>query len=240
MNTILSVSNLSKSYGERRVLIDFNLSLCSGEIVGILGENGAGKSTAIECMVGTITPDAGVVTILGMHPVKDRRTVTQKIGVQFQDTRYQDRIKVYEICEITAALYEKPADWKYLLRRFNLEEFANRFVNDLSGGERQRLTVVLALIPHPQLVFLDELTTALDPRMRKDVLKYIGQLKKEGLSIVLVSHFMDEVRQLCDKVIILSKGRTVAYGTIEEIIRISGQDNLEDAYLSLSEESDKL
>lgn len=240
MNTILSVSNLSKSCGEKKVLADFNLSLCSGEVVGILGENGAGKSTAIECMVGTKTPDAGVVTILGMHPVKDRKAVTQKIGVQFQHTGYQDRIKVREICEMTVALYDESADWKNLLRRFNLEEFANRFVNDLSGGERQRLTVALALIPHPQLVFLDELTTALDPRMRKDVLKYIGQLKKDGLSIVLVSHFMDEVQQLCDKVIILSQGKTVAHGTIDEITRISGKDNLEDAYLHLSEETEIL
>lgn len=231
---VLTVNNLSKSYKGKYALQDFSITLHKGEVVGLLGENGAGKSTAIECILGIKQQDSGTVSILGLDPVRDRKQVMERIGVQFQDTRYQDRITVEEVCRMTAALYPHPAGWPELLQRFSLNELRKRFVNDLSGGERQRLSVLLALIPGPVIVFLDELTTALDPRMRKDVLHYLEDLKRESMSMLLVSHFMDEVERLCDRVCILRGGRIVASGTIGAIISQSGKDNLEDAYLALS------
>lgn len=203
---------------------------------GLLGANGAGKSTAMECMLGTKTADSGAVRLLGQDPKRQRRELFEKIGVQFQEGDYQQEIKVFELCEETACLYRDPADWKELCSRFGIGDKLKNTVKSLSGGERQRLFIVLALIPDPELVFLDELTTGLDARARRSVWKTLTELKKQGLTIFLTSHFMDEVEALCDEICILKKGSAVFCGTVEEAKRKCGCEKFEDAYLMLSDE----
>ena len=180
---------LTKSYQGRTVLKDLNLSVKAGTVFGLLGANGAGKSTTIECILGTKQADGGTALVLGRDAKKERRNVFQKVGVQFQEGDYQPEIKVSELCGETACLYGRPADWRKLCERFGIGDKIGYTVKGLSGGERQRLFIVLALIPNPELVFLDELTTGLDARARRTVWKILEELKGEGLTIFLTSHY---------------------------------------------------
>ncbi|MCI6738017.1 MAG: ABC transporter ATP-binding protein [Intestinibacter sp.] len=239
MEEIIKVNKLCKSYGEKTAVDNLNLSVKPGTVVGILGANGAGKSTSIECILGTKKSDSGNVSICGMNPIKDRKKLFEKIGVQFQDSNYQSEIRVDELCEETACIYKNPADWRELLKEFGISDKERNQVKSLSGGERQRLFIVLALIPQPEVVFLDELTTGLDARARREVWRTLEKLKKDGLTIILTSHFMDEVEILCDEILILNKGKTVFYGTVEEAIKNSPCDKFEDAYLWYSDEEGK-
>lgn len=236
MQTAIKVEQLSKSYGNVFAVDKISLSVKSGSVFGLLGANGAGKSTTIECILGTKKADSGIVSVLGRNPRKNRRQLFQDVGVQFQECDYQPEIRVSELCEETACLYENPSDWRKLCTQFGIADKISSSVKDLSGGERQRLFIVLALIPDPQLVFLDELTTGLDVKGRRGVWKILSDLKNEGLTIFLTSHFMDEVEALCDEICILKKGKSVFYGTVEQAKKISGCSNFEDAYLSLSGE----
>jgi len=161
------------------------------------------------------------------------------VGVQFQETSYQDKIRVWELCQVTASLYKPPRDPKLLLHQFGLSDKLKVMVNDLSGGQKQRLFIVLALIADPEVIFLDELTTGLDVRARRDVWNSILKLKEDGLTVLLTSHFMDEVETLCDKIMILKNGRTVFEGTVNEAIQNSPYDQLEDAYFFFTEEERK-
>lgn len=236
MQTAIEVEQLSKSYGKLLAIDNISLSVESGTVYGLLGANGAGKSTTIECILGTRTADSGTVTVLGCNPQKNRRSLFQNVGVQFQEGDYQPEIKVSELCEETACLYKNPADWKELCTQFGIGDKIGRAVKNLSGGERQRLFIVLALIPNPQLVFLDELTTGLDAKARRGVWKILSDLKSKGLTIFLTSHFMDEVETLCDEICILKQGKAVFYGTVEQAKETSGCTKFEDAYLALSGE----
>lgn len=186
--------------------------------------------------MGIRKADAGTVSVLGANVKKERRKLFQEVGVQFQDGDYQPEIKVLELCEETACLYKNPADWKVLCERFGIGDKLKSTVKSLSGGERQKLFIVLALIPNPKLVFLDELTTGLDAKARRMVWKILEELKAQGLTIFLTSHFMDEVEALCDEICILRKGETVFYGTVEQAKRQSGCEKFEDAYLRFSDE----
>ena len=206
-------------------------------MLGLLGANGAGKSSTIECILGTKKMDGGEVRILGMNPVKDRTRVFEKVGVQFQESKYQDLLKVEELCEMTASLYRETGDFETLLQMFGIADKKKTYVKELSGGERQRLFIVLALIPNPELVFLDELTTGLDARARRDVWNILKKLKEQGLSILLTLHFMDEVEALCDEILILRKGNMVFYGTVDEAKEQSSMEHFEDAYLWFTEEA---
>lgn len=174
-----------------------------------------------------------------MDPKKDRTKLFEKVGVQFQESKYQELIKVSELCENTSVLYKNVRDYKELLDQLGLSDKQTAYVKDLSGGERQRLFIVLALIPNPELVFLDELTTGLDARVRRDVWKLLEQLKHQGLSILLTSHYMDEVEALCDRILILKKGKTVFEGTIEHAKTESGKESLEEAYLWFTDEEEE-
>lgn len=232
----IEVRQLSKSYNGLQAVKNLNLSVKKGKVFGLLGANGAGKSTSIECILGTRNPDSGTVSILGMNPRKDRRKLFQKVGVQFQESNYQREITVKELCEETASLYREAADWRELLAQFGIGDKLGSTVQSLSGGQRQRLFIVLALIPNPQAVFLDELTTGLDAKARRDVWKTLEGLKKKGLTILLTSHFMDEVEALCDEICILKRGETVFYGTVAEAIAKSPFEKFEDAYLWYSDE----
>ena len=236
MSEAIFVEGLTKKYGEKTVVNHLNLSVKSGTVFGLLGANGAGKSTTIECMLGTKQADSGTVRLLGQNPKKCRRGLFQKIGVQFQEGDYHKEIKVFELCEETASLYRKSADWRKLCGQFGIGDKAKAAVKSLSGGERQRLFIVLALIGQPQLVFLDELTTGLDAKARRGVWKTLESLKEQGLTIFLTSHFMDEVEALCDEICILKKGAAVFRGTVGQAKAQCGCEHFEDAYLKLSDE----
>ena len=236
MNEIISVKQLSKSYGGLTAVKGLDLSVMQGTVFGLLGANGAGKSTTIECMLGTRKPYAGTVSILGMNPLLQRKQLFENVGVQFQEANYQDKVTVAELCEVTQSLYRNAADYGELLKQFGIFDKAKSMVKELSGGQRQKLFIVLALIPQPKVVFLDELTTGLDAKARREVWKILSDLKEKGLTIFLTSHFMDEVEALCDWVCILKKGKAVFYGTVEEAIAGSPYDKFEDAYLWYSDE----
>ncbi|NEZ71068.1 ABC transporter ATP-binding protein [Clostridium botulinum] len=235
---VIKVHNLYKSYGNVQVVKDISLTVKKGEVFGLLGANGAGKSTTIECILGTKNFDDGQVSILGMNSKKERKQLFQKVGVQFQESNYQDKITVKELCEITEVLYKNPLDCNKLLEQFHLQDKARKLVNELSGGEKQRLFIILALIPNPEVVFLDELTTGLDVKARRDVWKCLLNLKKQGLTIFLTSHFMDEVEVLCDKICILKNGVIDFYGTVEEAVAVSPYEKFEDAYLWFVDEEE--
>lgn len=236
MSEAVWVQGLTKSYNGKTVVDHLDLSVPRGTVFGLLGANGAGKSTTIECILGTRQPDAGTVRPLGESPNKRRSALFQRIGVQFQEGDYQQEIKVSELCEETACLYRHPADWRTLCMQLGIGDRQNAAVKSLSGGERQRLFIVLALIPQPELVFLDELTTGLDAKARRSVWKKLETLKANGLTIFLTSHFMDEVEALCDEICILKKGNVVFRGTVEQAKARCGCECFEDAYLRLSDE----
>ena len=236
MNEIISVKQLSKSYGGLTAVQGLDLSVTQGTVFGLLGANGAGKSTTIECMLGTRKFDAGTVSILGMNPLLQRKRLFENVGVQLQEANYQDKVTVAELCEVTQSLYRNAADYGELLKQFGIFDKAKSMVKELSGGQRQKLFIVLALIPQPKVVFLDELTTGLDAKARREVWKILSDLKEKGMTIFLTSHFMDEVEALCDTICILKKGKAVFYGTVEEAIAGSPYDKFEDAYLWYSDE----
>ncbi len=236
MSEAVFVQGLTKVYDGKTAVDHLSFSVQSGTVFGLLGANGAGKSTTIECILGTKQADAGTVRLLGQDPKKSRRALFQRIGVQFQEGDYEKEIKVSELCEEIASLYRKPADWRALCAQFGIGEKTGASVKNLSGGERQRLFIVLALIPQPELFFLDELTTGLDAKARRGVWKTLETLKEHGLTIFLTSHFMDEVEALCDEICILKKGAPVFRGTVEQAKKQCGCERFEDAYLRLSDE----
>lgn len=236
MDDIIKVENLSKSYGQLKAVSNLSFTVKKGTVFGLLGANGAGKSTTIECMLGTKPMDKGTISIMGLNPKSNRKELFQKLGVQFQEASYQENIRVGELCEVTSSLYKNPNDYSILLKKFGIADKSKSLVKELSGGQKQRLFIILALIPRPEIVFLDELTTGLDARARRDVWQILKELKEQGLTILLTSHFMDEVEVLCDEIYILKKGNSVFYGTIEEAIAKSPYDKFEDTYLWYTDE----
>ena len=236
----VSVRNLTKSFSGRRVVDDLSFDVQRGEVFALLGHNGAGKSTTIDLILGLKKPDGGSAKILGMDAAKHRKQVFERVGVQLQHTQYQPNITVEEACIEYASLYAAPADYHKLLDGFGLDALRKSFVSKLSGGERQKLSVVLALIGNPEIVFLDELTTGLDVVARREVWRILKQLKEQGLTIFLTTHYMEEAEALCDRVYIVKSGKKVAEGTIDEVIAASGQKNLEEAYLFFMGEEELL
>ena len=236
----VSVRNLTKSFSGRRVVDDLSFDVQKGEVFALLGHNGAGKSTTIDLILGLKTPDGGSAKILGMDAAQNRKQVFERVGVQLQHTQYQTNITVEEACIEYASLYADPADYPKLLEQFGLGTLRKNFVSKLSGGERQKLSVVLALIGKPEIVFLDELTTGLDVVARREVWRTLKQLESQGLTIFLTTHYMEEAEALCDRVCIIKSGEKVAEGTIGEVVAASGQKNLEDAYLFFMGEEELL
>ena len=236
----VSVRNLTKSFSGRRVVDDLSFDVQRGEVFALLGHNGAGKSTTIDLILGLKAPDGGSAKILGTDAAKNRKQVFERVGVQLQNTQYQTSITVEEACIEYASLYAAPADYPRLLEQFGLGTLRKNFVSKLSGGERQTLSVVLALIGNPEIVFLDELTTGLDVVARREVWRTLKQLESQGLTIFLTTHYMEEAEALCDRVCIIKSGKKVAEGTIDEVIAVSGQNDLEDAYLFFMGEEELL
>ena len=238
MTDVIEVFGLSKSYFGRTVIENMDITVSEGEVYGLLGANGSGKTTAIECMLGTRKADAGSVSIQGLNPWPSRKQLFEKVGVQFQEANYADRIRVDELCEETACLYKDSVDYKILLQKFGLMEKQKAAVSQLSGGQRQRLFIILALIPDPEVVFLDELTTGLDAKARRGVWNILQDLKKQGMTIFLTSHFMDEVENLCDRIGVIKDGRLAYSGNVKEFVRLSPYEKMEDAYLWFTKEED--
>lgn len=227
----IRVRNLTKSFGGRRVVDGLSFDVEKGQVFALLGHNGAGKSTTIDLILGLKTPESGTAKILGMDAARNRKQVFERVGVQLQHIQYQSAITVEEACIEYASLYAAPADFRQLLESFGLNELRKSFVSKLSGGERQKLSVVLALIGNPELVFLDELTTGLDVVARREVWRRLKHLKEQGLTIFLTTHYMEEAEALCDRVCIIKSGKKVAEGSIDEVVAAAGQNNLEEAYL---------
>ena len=236
----IQVKKLTKSFSGRKVINELSFEVNKGEVFALLGHNGAGKSTVIDLILGLKSPDEGNTTILGMDAAKHRKKVFEKVGVQLQHTEYQNMMTVEEACMEYASLYEKPSDYKALLHSFGLSELKKSYINKLSGGEKQKLSVVLALIGNPEIVFLDELTTGLDVAARREVWRTLKHLKEKGLTIFLTTHYMEEAQELCDRVCLIKSGEKVIEGTIAEIVKASGKTDLEEAYLYFMGEEDLL
>ena len=236
----IQVNNLTKSFSGRKVINDLSFEVNKGEVFALIGHNGAGKSTTIDLILGLKCPDEGNATILGMDAAKHRKKVFEKVGVQLQHTEYQNRMTVEEACMEYASLYKKPSDYKELLHSFGLSDLKKSYINKLSGGEKQKLSVVLALIGNPEIVFLDELTTGLDVAARREVWRTLKHLKEKGLTIFLTTHYMEEAQAVCDHVCIIKSGEKVIEGTIAEIVNASGKTDLEEAYLYFMGEEDLL
>jgi ABC-2 type transport system ATP-binding protein len=222
MTSVIEVTGLTKRYGDRAVVDGISFGVDQGEIFGILGPNGAGKTTAIECLEGLRRRDAGQVRILGLDPRTDRHRLQQRIGVQLQQTQLQDKLKVREALDMYASFYPHPADWRELLERWGLSGQSRTRFGQLSGGQKQRLFIALALVGNPELVFLDELTAGLDPGARRATWDLIRAVRAVGVTVVLVSHFMDEVEELCDRVAILERGRIAALDTPAGLVDSAG------------------
>ncbi|MFJ9566822.1 ATP-binding cassette domain-containing protein [Streptomyces fuscichromogenes] len=221
MPTVIEVTDLRKSYGGRAVVDGVSLAVEEGEIFGILGPNGAGKTTTVECVEGLRMPDAGRVRVTGLDPVADHEKVARVLGAQLQQSELQPKLTVREALELYASFYPGPLDWAPLAERLGLtDKLATRF-GKLSGGQRQRLFIALALIGDPRVVVLDELTTGLDPRARRDTWELIEDVRDRGVTVLLVTHFMEEAQRLCDRIAVIDKGRVAALDTPAGLIRRS-------------------
>jgi ABC-2 type transport system ATP-binding protein len=234
MTAVIEVAGLTKRYGGEPVVDEISFNVDQGEIFGLLGPNGAGKTTAVECLEGLRQRDGGRVAILGLDPRGDGHRLHQRIGVQLQDTQLPDKLRVGEALDMYASFYPHPANWRELLDRWGLSSKVKTPFAKLSGGQKQRLFIALALVGSPEVVFLDELTAGLDPGARRATWELIRQVRAGGVTVVLVSHFMDEVEELCDRVAILKQGRIVALDTPAELIARFGGRRLDDAYVALT------
>ena len=214
----VEVAHLSKRYGDLLAVEDVSFTVAAGEIFGILGPNGAGKTTTVECVQGLRGADGGTTRVLGLDAQRDARALRQRIGSQLQASALPDRLKVWEALDLFASMTPRGGDWRLLLEQWGLVEQRNVSFADLSGGARQRLFVALALLGEPEVVFLDELTQGLDPAARRVAWGLIREIRARGTTVVLVTHYMDEAEQLCDRLAIIDHGRIVATGTAQELI----------------------
>ncbi|MEW1648474.1 MULTISPECIES: ABC transporter ATP-binding protein [unclassified Streptomyces] len=218
---VIEVSALRKSYGGRAVVDGVSFAVEEGEIFGILGPNGAGKTTTVECVEGLRVPDAGRVRVTGLDPVADHAEVARVLGAQLQESELQAKLTVREALELYASFYPHPADWRPLAERLGLTAKSTTRFAKLSGGQKQRLFIALALIGNPRVVVLDELTTGLDPRARRDTWQLIEDVRASGVTVLLVTHFMEEAQRLCDRIAVIDKGRIAALDTPDGLIRRS-------------------
>lgn len=218
MDNIVQVEGLRKTYGATVAVEEVSFEVHAGEIFGMVGPNGAGKTTTIECLEGLRRPDQGTIRVLGVDPLCESRILRERTGIQLQQSNLPDRMKVWEALDLYASFYPKAANWKDLLVQLGLEEKRNAPFSKLSGGQKQRLFIALALLPDPQLVFLDELTTGLDPQARHATWDLVRDVRAKGKTVFLTTHFMEEAERLCDRVAILDHGRIVTLDTPAALI----------------------
>ena len=215
---VVSVSHLGKSYGSTVAVDDVSLEVHKGEIFGLIGPNGAGKTTTMECVEGLRKADRGTISVLGLDPRRDASALQQRIGVQHQEAQLQKRIKVWEAVDLWSSLYSRVVDTEALLARLGLEAKRNAWFMTLSGGQKQRLFIALALIHDPEVVFLDELTTGLDPQARRAIWELISGIRERGKTVFLTTHLMEEAERLCDRVAIIEHGRLIEVGTPADLV----------------------
>ncbi len=222
MNHIIEVTNLQKTYGTTIAVEDVSLAVEKGEIFGIVGPNGAGKTTTIEAIIGLRKPDGGTVSVLGMDPQREPKKLGNRIGTQLQEAALPDRMKVWEALDLYASFYEKTVPWEPLLETWGLSDKRNTQFGNLSGGQKQRLFIALALLNDPEIVFLDELTTGLDPQARRATWDLVRAIRDQGKTVVLITHFMDEIEALADRVAIIDNGRIITLDTPANLIKQMG------------------
>jgi ABC-2 type transport system ATP-binding protein len=215
---VLQVSRIRKTYGATVAVSEVSFEVSQGEVFGLIGPNGAGKTTTMECVEGVRRPDQGEISILGLDPFRDVYQVQNRIGVQLQQAQLQKRIKVWEAVDLWAALYPKPVDGKRLLEQLGLADKRSALFMTLSGGQKQRLFIALALINDPEVVFLDELTTGLDPQSRRAIWDLVRGIRDRGKTVVLTTHLMEEAERLCDRVAIIERGEIIDSGSPEELV----------------------
>jgi ABC-2 type transport system ATP-binding protein len=208
-----------KRYGKTLAVDGVSLDVEEGEIFGLIGPNGAGKTTTMECLQGLRRQDGGTISVLGLDPQRDATALRQRIGVQHQEAQLQKRIKVWEAVDLWASLYESTVDGEALLERLGLAAKRDAWFMTLSGGQKQRLFIALALIHEPEVVFLDELTTGLDPQARRTIWELVQGIRERGTTVFLTTHLMEEAERLCDRVAILEHGRLIELGTPEELVQ---------------------
>jgi ABC-2 type transport system ATP-binding protein len=238
--SVIQVDHLQKRYGDTVAVADVSFSIEEGEIFGILGPNGAGKTTTVESIAGLRQPDAGTIRVMGLDPLADREELRQVLGIQLQETQQPEKLEVGEALELYASFYERSADPDALLDALGLASKRSTRFAKLSGGQKQRLSIALALIGNPQIAVLDELTTGLDPQARRDTWALIEDIRERGMTIVLVTHFMEEAERLCDRVALIDSGRVIAVDTPagltdiaapEQVIRFRPSQPLPDGLL---------
>jgi ABC-2 type transport system ATP-binding protein len=226
-NQVIEVKDLVKRYGGVAAIDSVSFAVEEGEIFGILGPNGAGKTTAVECIAGLRTPDAGTIRVLGLDPQRDSAALRQRLGVQLQESELPDQIKVWEALDLYSSFYDHPANWEQLLDDLGLAQKRNTVFRKLSGGQKQRLSIALALVGNPKIAVLDELTTGLDPQARRDTWQLIADVRARGVTVLLVTHFMEEAERLCDRLALIDGGRVVALDTPAGIVsRIGAEQRL--------------
>jgi ABC-2 type transport system ATP-binding protein len=224
---VIDVSNLRKSYGEQEAVRDVSFSVEPGEIFGILGPNGAGKTTTVECLAGLRHHDGGRIRVLGLDPERDRNQLRQVVGIQLQESQLPANIQVDEALELYSSFYRDPADWRALRDALGLGAKRHTRFGKLSGGQQQRLSIALALVGNPRIAILDELTTGLDPAARRETWDLIESIRERGVTIVLVTHFMQEAEHLCDRVAVIDAGRIVALDTPAGLVtRVNAEQRL--------------
>jgi ABC-2 type transport system ATP-binding protein len=216
---VIRVSGCRKTYGSTIAVDDVSFDVDDGEIFGLIGPNGAGKTTTMECVEGLRRPDRGTIAVLGLDPVRDVYRLQERIGVQLQQAQLQKRIKVWEAVDLWASLYrKKTVDGDRLLDQLGLAEKRNAWFMTLSGGQKQRLFIALALINDPDIVFLDELTTGLDPQSRRAIWELVRGIRARGKTVFLTTHLMEEAERLCDRVAIIDHGRIADIGSPDELV----------------------
>ena len=224
MDTVVLVDGLRKVYGETVAVDRVSFEVKAGEIFGMVGPNGAGKTTTIECLEGLRKPDGGTIRVLGLDPQQNGKELRLRAGMQLQQSNLPDRMRAWEALDLYASFYPKTLDWNELIRQLGLEEKRNASFAKLSGGQKQRLFIALALLPDPELVFLDELTTGLDPQARHAIWDLVRNVQERGKTVLLSTHFMEEAERLCDRVAILDHGKIVALDTPANLIRGLGAE----------------
>ena len=224
---VIEVSNLVKRYGNHTAVDGVSFSVEEGEIFAILGPNGAGKTTTVESISGLRRPDSGTISVLGLDPGQDRDALRRVVGVQLQESELPDEIRVWEALDLYASFYPAPRDWERLVEDLGLADKRNTAFGKLSGGQKQRLSVALALIGNPKIAILDELTTGLDPQARRDTWQLIEDVRAGGVTVVLVTHFMEEAERLADRIALIDEGHVVALDTPAGIVsRVDAEPRL--------------
>jgi ABC-2 type transport system ATP-binding protein len=218
MGSVIEVDNLRKRYGSHVAVADVSFQVAQGEIFGLLGRNGAGKTTTVECLQGLRHADGGRIRVLGLDPQRHTQQLRRRIGCQLQEAALPDRLRVWEALDLFASLAPGDRDWRVLMDQWGLADKRTASFASLSGGQRQRLFVALALVNDPEVVFLDELTQGLDPAARRVAWKLIRAIRDQGATVVLVTHYMDEAEQLCDRIAVVDEGRVVATDTPQGLI----------------------